>query len=577
MSRFSGAMMFWPAALLAGLTCVMPAAAGEPAALGADGHPVDAHTTVRADPPGGVHGPTPLHPNAEAGLARPYTGKAVDVTTFHYDALRTGWNAAETALTPANVASAQFGLLKTLNVDGLVMAQPLLVSRFVFPSGSPVSGAHDVLIVATGHNTVYAFDAQTYDILWQRNLGTSQSSTDVGCSDVVPEYGILSTPVIVREGLGKASIYLVAATEPTPKSFHTTLHRMNLADGTDVTAPVEVNPQATMSDGTTMGFDAKNQWSRASLAWGSNSLYVGIGSHCDNNAGAISGWMLRYAPTLEQQAAFNTVDDPASYKLSSIWGSGFGPAIDTKGRVYAVTGNGDFDAHQGGHNYGESVIALTPNLARVASTFTPGQYASLNDEDADFGSGGVMLLPSLGDSVPPLAVTIGKDSVLYLLNQSRLGGYSIVNAGALQKLRLSSSGSGVWGGPAYYNSTATGPLVYVQTANAVLKSFAISPTATPTFSAVASGTSVGGWGGSMPIVSSNGTTPGTGIVWLVRRTQNPQLEAYDAATLGAPIYAATAGAWSSTRNNAYVSAMQANGRVYVGTYKTVTVFGLAAP
>lgn len=577
MSRIPGTISSWPAVALAALVWLASptlSTAAEP--MGADGRPVDAHTAFRADPPGGVHGPTPLHPNAAAALARPSAAKGIDVTTFHYDAQRTGWNAAETTLTPANVASPQFGLLKTLDVDGLVMAQPLLVSRFLFPATSPAgAGAHDVLLVATGHNTVYAFDAQTYDILWQRNLGPSQSSNDVACNDVVPEYGILSTPVIVRQSASKASVYLIAATETAGRAFHTTLHRLSLVDGSDEVAPVDVNPQATMSDGTTMAYDPKNQWSRASLAWGSGSLYVAIGSHCDNNAGAISGWMVRYAADLTQQAAFNTVDDPAAYKLASFWGSGFGPALDAKGRVYAVTGNGDFDAHQGGHNYGESVLSLSADLSRVVSTFTPGQYASLNDEDADFGSGGVMLLPSLGDSVPPLAVSIGKDSVLYLLNQTRLGGYTIRNSGALQQLRLSSSGSGAWGGPAYYNSTATGPLVYVQVANAVLKSFSVSPTATPTFTAAASGTSVGGWGGSMPIVSSNGTTPGTGIVWLVRRTQNPQLEAYDAATLGAPIYQATAGVWSSSRNNAYVSAMAANGRVYVGTYKTVTVFGLA--
>ncbi|MBS0447016.1 MAG: hypothetical protein JSR59_13825 [Proteobacteria bacterium] len=573
MIRINGMVALCTAAIL--MAPAMSRAA-EPAVLGPDGQPLDNHTAVRADPPGGVHGPTPLHPNAQAALERPFAGTGIDVTTFHYDALRTGWNQAETVLTPANVASSNFGLLTTLNVDGNVLAQPLLVSRFPFPaSGGNPAAFHDVLVVATGHNSVYAYDAQNYALLWQRNLGPAQQSADVGCGDVIPETGISSTPVIVRESATKASIYLIAATEPTTGTFRNTIHRLSLTDGGDVVAPVDLAPTAQMSDGTTIGFDAKNQWSRAALAWGSNSVYVGIGSHCDNNAGNITGWMLRYAPSLQLQAAFNTVDDPAGYKLSSVWGSGFGPAINAAGRVYAVTGNGDFDANQGGRNYGESVLALSASLGNALSTFTPGNYNSLNDEDADFGSGGVMLLPSLGATVPPLALAIGKDSVLYLLNQNRLGGYSLSNAGALQKLRISSPGAGTWGGPAYYNSTATGPLVYVQTANAVLHSYAVSAATKPALTAAASGTSTGGWGGSMPIVSSNGTTPGTGVVWLVRRVTNPQLEAYDAASLGAPIYQATAGTWSNSRNNAYLTAMQANGRVYVGTYKTVTVFGLA--
>ncbi|MBS0446087.1 MAG: hypothetical protein JSR59_09075 [Proteobacteria bacterium] len=564
-----------PAALLSAcLVIAMPTRAADAASvIGPDGHPVDAHTAVRPDPPGAL-GPTSVHPNAAAGLAMPYAAARIDVTGFHYDALRTGWNPNEKVLNVANVGSGKFGLLTTLNVDGNVYAQPLLVSRFPIGNGVADEAAtlHDVLVIATGHNTVYAFDAQNYALLWQRNLGPSQSPSDVGCSDVVPEYGITSTPVIVRESTAHASIYLVAETEPTKNDFHTTLHRLSLADGSDVVTPVDINPQATLTDGTTISFDAKNQWSRAALAWGTKSVYVTITSHCDNNAGNISGWVLRYTPALQQAAAFNTIDDQAAYKLASVWGSGFGPALDSSGRVYTVTGNGDFDGDQGGRNYGQSVLALAPGLARVTTSFTPGAYGALNSEDSDFGSGGVMLLPTLG-SAPPLAVAIGKDAVLYLLNQKSLGGYSLNDSGALQALRLAPGGKGVWGGPAYYGSP-TGPLVYVQTTNAVLQSFALSATANPTLALAASGTSVGGWGGSMPIVSSNASTPGTGIVWLVKRMQSPQIEAYDASNLGAPLYQAIAGSWSSTRNNAYLTAMEANGRVYVGTYKTVTVFGL---
>src|ERR1043166_8639890 len=150
-----------------------------------------------------------LHPKAAAGLKRHYTGTPTDVLRYHNDNYPTGWNPNETDLTPATVGSASFGQLTTLNVDGNVIAQPLMVSNFQMPDGS----THNVLVVATGHNSVYAYDAQTYAILWQVNLGAAQTSGDVGCGDIQPEYGISSTPVIVRNG-NAATIYLVAATEP---------------------------------------------------------------------------------------------------------------------------------------------------------------------------------------------------------------------------------------------------------------------------------------------------------------------------------------------------------------------------
>lgn len=148
---------------------------------------------------------------AVAGPGLHYSGTPVDVPTYHYDSARTGWNRSETDLTPATVASTRFGLLKTLGVDGDVLAQPLLISNFVMPDGS----THDILVVVTGHNSVYAFDAQTYAVLWQVNLGPSQASSDIGCHELDPEYGISSTPVIVRSAPNAATLYVVSATEPS--------------------------------------------------------------------------------------------------------------------------------------------------------------------------------------------------------------------------------------------------------------------------------------------------------------------------------------------------------------------------
>ena len=506
--------------------------------------------------------------DAATRLQRPYGGTPVDVLQYHYDQSRTGWNQTETDLTPAAVKSSSFGLLTTLNVDGNVFAQPLLVSGFTMPDHS----VHDVLIIATGHDSVYAYDAQTYAILWQVSLGTPQSTGDVGCGDVHPEYGISGTPVIVRKSASKATIYLVSATEPSSGNFVSQLHALDLGTGADTIAPVTIAPSATLKDGSTVNFDPRNQWNRASLAISKNTIYVPIGSHCDNNAGSITGWLLRYNTKLALDASFHTVETPGGTELASIWMTGFAPAIDASGNLFVVTGNGDYI--KGKKDWGESVLKLPPTLNHVTSYFTPSGYGGLNNGDTDFGSGGVMLLPPVsGQTAPPMAVAMGKASILYLMNQNALGGLTANDTGVLQS--QSDGGGGVWGGPAYYNGP-NGPTVFTQSGGGPLKGWSVATGSTPSLTKTLQGTTGAGYGGSLPIVSSNGATANTGMVWLIDRQQEPfSIEGYDAAALGAPIFTAQIGTWSNAGNgNPFLTAMEANGRVYAPGYKVVRVYGL---
>jgi len=521
----------------------------------------------RRDPPGALP-PTPLHPNASAGLAMRYSGTPIDVTSYHYDNARTGWNPSETDLTPASVASQRFGLLSTLTVDGTVLAQPLLVSNYRMPDQS----VHDVLVVVTAHNSVYAFDAQNYALLWQVSLGTSQSSDDVGCADHEPEYGIAATPVIVRRSSGSAVLYVVAATEPQPFEFHTRLHALSLGTGANVLPPVEIAPSARLSDGSTISYDAQNQYVRAGLVSANGSIYVSVASHCDHAAETTSGWLLRYSLALKLQASFHTIQKPAGYELATIWMSGFAPAVDSAGNLFVVTGNGSFSRN--GHNWGESALRLPAALGQPSDFFTPAGFAALNAADDDFGSGGIVLLPLQPDqTAPPLAVAMGKDAVLYLMDQGNLGGIRPRDSGVLQAQRLGPPGGGLWGGPAYY-AGPNGAFVYCQIDSDLLRSYAVSAGDTPSLTAAASGTSPAGFGGSTPIVSSNGAAARSGVVWLIRRAANVQLEAYDALRLGAPIFAASAGVWTNSWPNVLLTPLQANGRVYVPASGTVSVFGL---
>ncbi len=338
---------------------------------------------------------------------------------------------------------------------------------------------------------------------------------------------------------------------------------------------VEIAPEASLSDGTHLKFDAQNQWSRAGLAYANGTVYVAIGSHCDHNRAGISGWVVRYRPNLKPLAAFHTIETPATTELASIWMTGFAPAVDPAGNLFAVTGNGNYDLTQRHRDYGESVLKLPATLGHVISSFTPARYQTLNTSDVDFGSGGVMLLPPLvGQTAPPLAVAIGKDAVLYLLNGDKLGGLRDNDVGALQATRVAGSGLGLWGGPAFYNGPGGG-LVYVQVNGDVLRAFSVAAGAAPSLTQAVVGTSKAGFGGSLPIVSSNGGAAGSGVVWLARRSNAVQIEAYNATSLGAPIYAASAGAWSNpAQQNPFLTPLEANGRVYVPAYKSVEVFGL---
>ena len=346
------------------------------------------------------------------------------------------------------------------------------------------------------------------------------------------------------------------------------MHEINLADGSDVRPGVEIAPSAVLSDGSTLRYDPQNQWVRAGLGFNQGKLFVSVSSHCDHNAGAISGWVLGYDTSLNPKGVFHTIDTPAGFELATIWGGGFAPAIDTDGSFFAVTGNGNFS--KGGKDWGESVLHLPASLAKVGDFFTPAAYQSLNNTDADFGSGGVMLLPvQPGQTLPPMAVAMGKDATMFLLDRQNLGKKTTGDAGALQVTKVGSSG--IWGGPAFY-AGASGPFVYYQVLGGAMKAYSVATTGTAGLTLAKQGTTTSGTGGSTPIVTSNGATPGTGIVWTIRRSTPLQLEAYDADNLGAPIFAANAGTWSSGRP--FLTPQVVNGRVYVGATGTVSVFGL---
>jgi len=490
----------------------------------------------------------------------------VSVLTYQYDVSRAGANLNETVLSPANVNAAQFGKLFSDPVDGYVYAQPLYVPAVDIPG----KGLHNVVFVATEHDSVYAFDAdESATPLWQANfLNASAGVTtvpyeDTGCSQIAPEIGITSTPVIDAQ---TGTLYTVAMTKENGTYVHR-LHALDIATGQERSgSPVTIQATypGTGEGGTTLTFRAKDYKQRPGLLLLNGVVYTGWSSHCD--LGQYHGWLMGYdAATLRQVSVFNNTPNGNE---ASFWAGGAAPAADANGNIYVVSGNGSFDYGSGGPDLGEGYIKLsTAGGLAVADYFAPFNYASLNATDTDTGSAGVVLLPdSAGSGAHPhLMVGAGKEGRIYLLDRDHLGG---LNAGSDSQIVQSLPGgtSSLFGNPAYFNQA-----IYFCGAGDNLKAFPISQAQMTTLPSTTTALTFA-FPGCVPSISADGTVGG--IVWILE--SRGELHAYDASSLAKELY-------NSSQNSArdqlggYVKFSVptiANGRVYASTQDSLVVYGL---
>ena len=509
----------------------------------------------------------------------------VHVLTYHNNAQRTGWNAAEATLTSSVVGGFSFGLLHQVALDDQVDAQPLLVT------GLSIGRAkHDVVYVATEGNSIYAIDASSGAILLQANLGMPVSISQLpgGCNNNGNNVGINSTPVI---DLTSQTLYVIAYVSLSGEQTFV-VHALSLTTLTDKVTPVVVSGSQTLSDGkTTYSFTASASRQRAALVEANGNIYAGFASFCDINANISRGWVLGWnASTLApvgQMHLSNQVlpaNSPDDFFLTSIWMSGYGLTAGGN-NLYFVTGNSDYSGttydKKGAINLSESVVVWSTTLNRVVQYFSPtdsgADVATLDRDDTDFGSGGVMLLPKEPGSVPLLAVAAGKAGIMYLLNRTNLGGE---NSGAV--LGEYSIG-GCWCGPSYFQgSDGIGRVVSSGGSNINVWKMQTSPTTAlvPDSAFTPASIVTGQNGGFFTSVSSNGTTAGSAVIWAVSRpfdsTNDVTLYAFDAAT-GAHLYSATAGTWPNIGGDANIVPTVANGKVYVASYRMLSIFGVEGP
>ena len=503
-----------------------------------------------------------------AGLSAPLSAQQ-DVLTGSYDNSRTNANLNETILTPANVNTSGFGKLFSLSVDGQIYAQPLYQQNVAIAG----QGSHNVVFIATMHNSVYAFDADTPGTpLWSVNLGpsvpTSNYLSDVGAyTDIAVENGILSTPVIDSS---TGTLYAVAATFENG-SYIYRLHALDTSSGSErFGAPVAIAMQVpgigdNSTDGT-VSFDGSQHIQRPALLLANGYVYVTFGSHGD--AAPYHGWIVSYsAQNVQNQAAiFNATPNGSA---GAIWQSGRGPAADAAGNVYAVTSNGDSDFTS---NFSSCTLKLDPNQLTIADWFAPFNYQILNDGDEDLGTSGPLLIPNTN-----YLVTGGKAGVLYLIDQNSMGQTSSNNSQILQS--VNTGGFGIFN-MALWNRT-DGPILYTHIANAPVTAWKMSggQFSTSPVAQTLNGFTVPFQGMTL---SANGTQPGSGILWVTGTSAWPLpaagiLHAYNADGL--------AEVWNSSMNSGdamggfvkFANLTVANGKVYVPTADDqLLVYGLTA-
>ena len=509
------------------------------------------------------------------------------VLTFHNNLSRDGTNTHEFVLTTSNVTTATFGKLFSCQADGAIYTQPLWIPQLSV-GGAP----HNVIVVATQHDSLYAFDADASPCatLWHVNLldsahggstsemtvpsGTTGNYVGGGAGDITPEVGVTGTPVIdpSSQTLYVVSKSVVPAATPATSAYYQRLHAIDITTGKEKTgSPVTIMATCpgTGDGGTTVAFNARQQNQRPGLALVNGVVYVAWASHEDK--APYYGWVMGFnASTLARTAVLNVTPNVG---YGGIWMGGGAPAADSSNNLYnlyLITGNGVFDVTNTSpptNDYGDSFLKLTSGLT-VSQYFTPSDYTMDQVNDQDFGAGGAALLVDQPSGpVQHLVVGGGKDGYLYLLNRDSMGGLGDTNA--WQRFKF---GSAIFATGAFWNNT-----LYMAPVNGPLQAipFDASTGKFNTGNASQSAASFG-FPGSTPSVSASGAT--NGIVWALDQgnyctpADHPHgcgpvvLHAYDATNLPIELWNSTMGTGNAAGNAVkFTVPTVANGKVYVPT------------
>jgi len=385
---------------------------------------------------------------------------SVDIVTRSFDFARTGANTSETILTPNAIRTRGLKILRTFTPDDLRLeAQPLYLS------GIKIDGkTRNVIYQATMSNSIFAWDADSGETLWKTNLGTPvKGSNQIDAHNINLNWGVLSTPVIDRTA---GILYACAwVSDDKSGSWKTAVHKVFAVDV--VSGALRPEKQQLSLEGVTYQanahapvktFKSAERKQRAALAMTKGAVIVCFGTIQETGSSAL-GWVIAVDTATWTTTAWCSV---ANGTGAGIWMSGAGPAIQSDGSIWVVTGNGAFD---GKTDYGESVVRLnytppaknTKGSLAVAGWWTPwtdearegeaptGRTAAqkamidslprttnfqklkaiaklgmpvMNADwgDQDLGASGIVLLENLG-----IGLVSGKDGILYTIELDNPG------------------------------------------------------------------------------------------------------------------------------------------------------------
>jgi outer membrane protein assembly factor BamB len=531
-----------------------------------------------------VHGETPGNSTIVAEMVTPLgkiqsaerlsvlstTASLAGAYSYRYDTTGTGQNRFETALTPKNVRSATFGKLFAAPVDGYVYAQPLYVSHVEVRD----RGAHNVVYAATENNSIFAIDADSGAELFRTSLGPAVPKDQLACLDSGPQIGITGTPVIDP---ATQTLYVAAKTFKNGKSFFY-LHAIDITSGKERQgSPVLVTASLPGTGGGSrngsVNFNAAPQLQRPALVLVEGQVIVGFGSICDR--GSFHGWVFAYdEENLTQRGVFLSTPNGSH---GGIWQAGGAPAVDPQGNFYVITGDGEFDAYEGGADYGDTFLKLRlgahDGIVR-ADYFTPFDQNEMEIENSDLGSSAPLLLP---DQVGPhshLLFGAAKNGAMYLLDRDDMGHFQSSGNNQIVQYIPHVFLSKVHVSPAYWSDRAS-EWVYVSSVEGPLQAFPLSRGRLSPISSSQTST-VFGYPGATPVISSHGNADG--IVWALENSSGI-LHAYDATNLSNELYNARQGPDgrdAAERGVQFYAPMVANGRVYFGTRGHLYAYGLLA-
>ncbi len=348
---------------------------------------------------------------------------------------RSGINSAEKTITPDNVKN--LTQLWQVSLPDTADSSPIEL-----PNVHTASGVKDLLFVTTMPGSLLAIDANNGTIVWRQDTHGPKFTTSSPALDPSGKY-------VYGYGVdGK-------------------IHKYDVGTGNEITGDGWPKTITLMPD-------VEKGSSPLNIANGylymTTSGYPGDAGHYEGHAIAIklsTGQMTVFNSLCSniRQLLDDVPTDPnyCSQVQSGIWARGGAVVDPLTGNVYVSTGNGDYNANQGGHDYGDSVIELNANLTKVIDTYTPTNYASLDASDSDLGSAVLTFLPKqASSSTSYLGVQASKDEYLRLINRQNMSGQGGPGhvSGEVQKLRLS-QGCTVPTRPVAWNDTHNVTWVFV--------------------------------------------------------------------------------------------------------------------